>query len=71
MIVRRCDKPRRKRLREMLKVRRKHPAMLFSFPLVGLCEVWDYDGWAWIFPGSGGVIRVDWFRAMRYVRRHI
>jgi hypothetical protein len=55
----------------MLKARVKHPCMIFSFPCVGLSEVWSYDGWAWIFPGNGGVIRVDWFQAMRHVRRHV
>ena len=69
MKIHRTERDRRKRLRDMLRAAVKSPALIFSLPCVGLCEIWSYDGFAWIFPGSGGAVRVDWYVFMRHVRK--
>lgn len=63
------DKSRVQRTRQMLRAAVNHPCMVVKLPIVGLADVWVYDGWAWVFPGSGGLLRFDWFQFMRSMRR--
>lgn len=70
MVIRETWKGRRLQCKRMLKAAVKHPVLVTRLPLVGLCEVWCHDSDAWVFPGSGGVLRMDWSFLMRYVRRH-
>lgn len=56
--------------RQMLRANAKHPSLLVNLPM--LCEVWSWDGKAYVFPGDRpGVVVCDWFMFMRYVRRHV
>lgn len=71
MKIKKTERQRVPALRSMLRAAVKTPCIVFTFPCVGLCDVWAYDGFAWIFPGSGGVIRAEWFQVMRHIRRHI
>lgn len=64
------DRGRIKRFRNMLRVAVKHPCLITSLPMVGSSEVWAYDGRAYVFPGCGGLLVLDWFAFMRHVRRH-
>ena len=72
MVFRETWKGRRKACRRMIQVEcGKNPVLVTRLPLVGLAEAWLYDSKAWIFPGSGGLIVMDWSAFMRYVRRHL
>lgn len=55
-----------------VKARWKHPAMIIKLH-AGLAEVWPCDGKAIIRPGWSGskLLVVDWFKAMRFVRRRL
>ena len=63
------DKSQVQRVRQMLRATVKKPSLVVKLPLIGLADVWCYDGFAWVFPGSGGLLRFDWFRFMRSMRR--
>lgn len=67
MVVR--EKWRLQAFRRSLRAAVKHPSFCCVLPVVGLCEVWAHDGKAHVFPGSGGMLRSDWFAFMRFVRR--
>jgi hypothetical protein len=55
----------------MLRAAVKHPSIVFSFPAVGLCEVWAHDGKGYIFPGRGGLVIVRWELIARHIRKNL
>lgn len=64
-------KGRRKACREMLKAAgHPSPVLVIKLPIVGLCEAFCCDGKAWLFPGTGDPLIVDWSQMIRYYHRH-